>query len=242
MEQAGRSAAADNAPDWYWPRWAAQARLPSFEVRDTESSHGRYAEGTKTITCKDLVKFHGHACDGLFRGALALSRGLAVLFPDGVIDRTDLRVLSRNSPCLGDVAAYLTGGRVRFGTQDVRDEPGVWFVVQRISSGRTVRVAELAGVYPEVLAAQEAGMVAERQASPAAVDALREAQWAWVRDVLLRGSPEAMYPVLELKPEPWGPVPYARVGPRTDILFKCVPSHAPWPDRGADGDSEGEAR
>jgi formylmethanofuran dehydrogenase subunit E len=228
MEQAGRGAAA--------------APLPTFEVRDTESSHGRYAERTKTITCKDLAKFHGHACDGLFRGALALSRGLAALFPDGVIDRTDLRVLSPNSPCLGDVAAYLTGGRVRFGTQDVRDEKGVWFIVQRICSGRTVRVAELAGVYPEVLAAQEARMVAERHASPAAVDALREAQWAWVQEVLLRGSPEAMYAVLELKPEPWGPVPYARVGTRTDVLFKSVPSSAARPDRDPAGDAEGQAR
>ena len=223
MEQAGRTSA-DNAPEWYWPRWAVQARLPSFQVRDTESSHGRYAKNTKTVTCKDLVKFHGHACDGLFRGAVALSRGLAVLFPDGVIDRTDLRVLSRNSPCLGDVAAYLTGGRVRFGTQDVQDEPGVWFVVQRISSGRTIRVAERAGAYPEALAAREADMVARpQQVTPAEVDALREAQWSWVRDVLLRSSPNAMYPVLELKPEPWEPVPYARVGKRTDVLFKSVP-------------------
>ncbi len=66
----------------------------------------------KPIVVKDLVKFHGHACDGLFRGASALAIGLSVLFPNGIIDRTDLRVLSRNSPCLGNVAAYVTGGRL----------------------------------------------------------------------------------------------------------------------------------
>ena len=30
-----------------------------------------------------------------------------------------MRSISRNSPCLGDAASYLTGTRVRFGTQDV---------------------------------------------------------------------------------------------------------------------------
>jgi hypothetical protein len=96
----------DNEVAWYWPDWAAQAPLPTFRVRDTESSHGRYAQEAKTILVKDLVKFHGHACNGLFRGVMALSMALTTLFPDGVVDRTDLRVLSRNSPCLGDVAAY----------------------------------------------------------------------------------------------------------------------------------------
>ncbi len=180
-----------------------------------------------------MVKFHGHACDGLFRGAVALSRGLALLFPDGVIDRTDLRVLSRNSPCLGDVAAYLTGGRVRFGTQDVQDEPGVWFVVQQISSGRTIRVEERAGAYPEALAARVADTVVRPpEVTRVDVDALRDAQWSWVRDVLLRTAPNAMYQVLELKPEPWGPVPYARVGRRTDVLFKSVPMDTGQEQRG----------
>jgi len=214
----------DTAPDWYWPEWAAHStRLPTFQVRDTESSHGRYAAGVKTITVKDLVKFHGHACDGLFRGAVALSRGLAELFPDGVIDRTDLRVLSRNSLCLGDVAAYLTGGRIRFNTQDVRDIPGVWFVIQRISSGEAVRVTERTGVYPETLVQMETRLVAERQATPAEVDTLRKAQWDWVRTVLLVRDPAEMYRVDRLMEWDWSDVPYAHIGLRTDVLFKKVP-------------------
>ncbi len=147
----------DNGVSWYWPVWVAEADLPTFRVRDTESSHGRCARETKTILVKDLVKFHGHACDGLFRGVLALSLALDALFSDGIVDRTDLRVLSRNSPCLGDVAAYLTGGRVRFDTQDVRNEPGVWFVVQRITTGETVRVTENPDIYPSHRPASDAG-------------------------------------------------------------------------------------
>jgi formylmethanofuran dehydrogenase subunit E len=212
----------DNTPDWYWPTWASAANLPTFVVRDTESSHGRYASQTKCITLKDLVKFHGHACDGLFRGAVALSRALASLFPNGVVNRTDLRVLSRNSPCLGDVAAYLTGGRIRFGTQDVRDELGVWYVVQRITTGEAVRVTERAGLYPSQLAATEAELVARRQAHPTELDRLREAQWNWVRDVLLREDWLQAYAVTELPAYVWEPVPYERVGVRTDILFKST--------------------
>ena len=112
---------------WYISDAAKNAKyMPEFKVIDTESSHGRYSDRTKIITFVDLIKFHGHGCDGLFRGMYAMYVGLSSLFPNGIIDRTDLRVISRNSPCLGDVASYLTGGRVRFGTQDVRNIPGVW--------------------------------------------------------------------------------------------------------------------
>ncbi|MCL6564648.1 MAG: formylmethanofuran dehydrogenase subunit E family protein, partial [Firmicutes bacterium] len=175
----------DSAPDWFWPSWAAEARLPQFHLRDTKSSHGRYAQDIKVITGKDLVKFHGHACDGLFRAMLALEQGLAALFPDRMIDRTDLRVRSHNSPCLGDVAAYLTGGRIRFNTQDVEHRSGVWFVLQRISTEQAVEVHELPGVYPPELAAEEARLLRAAAASPEEIDRLREAQWDWVRYRLL---------------------------------------------------------
>lgn len=212
----------DNTIEWYWPLWAASAVLPEFRVRDTQSSHGRYAVGTKTIGVKDLVKFHGHACDGLFRGAFALAVALPTLFPDEVIDRTDLRVLSRNSPCLGDVAAYLTGGRVRFNSQDVRDEPGVWFVVQQISTGKGVRVVENPGIYPAVLSEEEGQLVASGLATPRQIDELQAAQWAWVQEVLLRTPPEELYTV-SVEVFIWEDVPYDHRGRRSDVLFKQVP-------------------
>jgi len=214
----------DNAPDWYWPKWAAEASLPAFQVRDTESSHGRYALATKTVLVKDIVKFHGHACDGLFRGVMAMALALGHLFPNGVVDRTDLRVLSRNSPCLGDVAAYLTGGRVRFDSQDVREESGVWFVVQRVGTGATVRVVENPGVYPSLLSAEESRLLAQPEAAtPQAIDALQSAQWDWVRTVLLTTPPNTLYTVT---PEPnfvWESVPYAHAGRRTDVTFRDMP-------------------
>ncbi|MGC8487840.1 MAG: formylmethanofuran dehydrogenase subunit E family protein [Clostridia bacterium] len=219
-----RELTGDNATAWYWPAWAAQASLPTFQVRDTESSHGRYAQATKTVLVKDLVKFHGHACDGLFRGVIALSLALPRLFPDGVVDRTDLRVLSRNSPCLGDVAAYLTGARVRFNTQDVRGEPGVWFVVQRGTAGETVRVTENAGVYPPALTAEESRLTATPSATtPQALDALQAAQWDWVRTVLLATPWQALYTVTPVPDFVWESVPYKHAGQRTDVLFRDIP-------------------
>lgn len=223
MEDIKAPPALGDPADGYWPAWAEAADLPTFRVRDTESSHGRYSTALKVITVKDLVKFHGHACDGLFRGALAMSQVLAALDPSGEVDRTDLKVLSRNSPCLGDVAAYLTGGRVRFGTQDVRPDPGVWFVVQKISTGEAFAVEEVPGTYPPRLSAMEAELALAGRASPREVDELREAQWAFVRTTLLTTPAAALYPVRALPGFVFPPVPYAHVGPRTDVLFKRVP-------------------
>jgi hypothetical protein len=111
----------DVTPEWYFPEWLGSSpHAPSFQVRDTTNKYGRYAQMTKSITLKDLIKFHGHFCGGLVESAGALRVAFDRLFPDGVIDRTDLRIVSNNSACSGDVAAYLTGGRLRFATLDVR--------------------------------------------------------------------------------------------------------------------------
>jgi formylmethanofuran dehydrogenase subunit E len=91
-------AAGESAPDWYYPEWLATApNAAVFQVRDTVNKYGRYATETKTITLKDLIKFHGHFCGGLVEGAAALKVAFDRLFPGGVVDRTDLRIASNNS-------------------------------------------------------------------------------------------------------------------------------------------------
>ena len=199
-----------------------EKNLPVFTVRDTESSHGRYSQSTKEITFDDLVKFHGHACDGLYRGTYALSVAFKILFPGGVIDRTDLRVISRNSPCLGDAASYLTGARVRFGTQDVMSEPGVWYILQRISTGDAVEVNEERGFFPAEISDAEASLVsATWEELPRKLDRLKALQDNWVKNTLLKTRPEDHYHAgkIELK---WKEVPYANKGIRTDVIFKDV--------------------
>ncbi len=118
-------------------------------MRDTVNKYGRYANKIKTITLKDLIKFHGHFCGGLVEGATALRVAFDELFPDGVIDRTDLRIASKVSACGGDVGAYLTGARTRYGSYLLDKKLGASeYVVQQVSTGRTVRVSINAATYP----------------------------------------------------------------------------------------------
>ena len=196
--------------------------MPSFKVLDTESSHGRYSKSTKDIGFEDLVKFHGHACDGLYRGAYALSVALKSLFSDYIVDRTDLRAISRNSPCLGDAASYLTGARVRFGTQDVRNQEGVWYIVQRISTGETVEVKEEAGFFNKDIIELESSLsLAQADELPGKLDNLKALQDDWVSNVLLKTRPEEHYHSSRIEYS-WKEVPYANKGIRTDIIFKDV--------------------
>jgi hypothetical protein len=115
--------------------WMAQSPYrPLFRVLDTESSLGPYARQTKTITLEDLIKMHGHPCDGLVTAACALSVGLERLYPGGIIDRTDTGCVTNNSPCYGDVAAYLTGGRIRFGRDPSLPAAGMGLCTQSASA------------------------------------------------------------------------------------------------------------
>lgn len=152
-----------------------------------------------------------------------MSLALQSLFPDGVVDRTDLRFLSPNSPCLGDVGAYLTGGRVRFGTHDVRRRPGVWYIVQRISTGTAVEVVEEEGFFPREIIDMEMQLprMSEQEKSKS-VTTLKQMQEDWLKNRLFPSRPEEHYIVREID-FVWEDVPYAHQGTRTDVLYKDVP-------------------
>src|SRR5659263_691566 len=64
--EGGLPASKDVTPEWYFPEWLGNSpHAPSFQVRDTTNKYGRYAQMSKIITLKDLIKFHGHFCGGL---------------------------------------------------------------------------------------------------------------------------------------------------------------------------------
>jgi len=152
----GGSVAATATTDRFFPDWAAQAKFNQpVRVRDTESAVGRLSAESKEIGLKDLARMHGHLCDGLVISFVELKAALLRLFPDGVVDRTDLRVVSKNGPCWVDTAAWLTGARINFQTLRVDAAVGDGFIIQKISTGETWEVRLKAGVFPEPQAALE---------------------------------------------------------------------------------------
>lgn len=140
----------DNRADWFYPEWAANApHNTPIHVLDTDSALGRYNLQSKEIGLKDLARIHGHLCDGLVIAFVLLRAAFERLFPEGVVDRTDLRVVSKNSPCMVDTAAMISGARINFQTLRVDATLDNAFVVQRISTGEACWTALKDGVFPQ---------------------------------------------------------------------------------------------
>lgn len=213
----------DNTPDWYYPQWLAEApHAPVFKVRDTVNKYGPYASEPKIIILKDLIKFHGHFCGGLVEGATALTVAFDRLFPDGIIDRTDLIIASNNSACGGDAAAYLTGARTRFGTHliDPRLKESD-FVVQRVSTGKTVRVVINAVTYPHDVRTQMK-KIESGQFEPADIDRFQDLQWAYAKKLMSRPAIESV-DVTENPNYAWPEPPCKDMGKRRDNDYKNAP-------------------
>lgn len=150
-------------PEDFYPKWAATARyLRPLAAIDTDSAIGRRNLHPKLISLKDMARMHGHLCDGLVTSWVELGAALRELFPDGAVDRTDVRAVSKNGPCWVDAAAWMTGARLNQGTLMLDNSVGDGFIVQRISTGKSVRVSLRAGVYPAALAELERGIRSRR--------------------------------------------------------------------------------
>jgi formylmethanofuran dehydrogenase subunit E len=212
-----------NAPDWYYPVWLAEApHAPVFRVRDTVNKYGRCASEPKIITLKDLIKFHGHFCGGLVEGSTALRVAFDRLFADGIIDRTDLRIASNNSACGGDVASYLSGARTRFGSHLI--DPKLKesdFVVQRVSSGKTVRVVINAVTYPQEVRTQMK-KIESGKFEPADIDRFQDVQWAYAKKLVSRPAIESV-DVTDNPDYLWPEPPCKDMGKRRDNDYKNVP-------------------
>jgi formylmethanofuran dehydrogenase subunit E len=204
--------------------WLSEAvDLPVFRVLDTRSAQGRLDANAKTVTVADLVLYHGHACDGLLRGAYALRSLFDVAFGTAAIDRSDLLVVSKNSPCLGDVAAYLTGGRARFGTHRLDESLGVGFQVQRLSTGEAWEVREEPGFFPGLILRWDQAVLGQMdQADKRELLAVHEAaQWDWVRESLLPSHSAEHYRARAL--DHFTPPAALHEAVRTDVVNRLVP-------------------
>ncbi|MEX1132644.1 MAG: formylmethanofuran dehydrogenase subunit E family protein [Flavobacteriales bacterium] len=191
----------------------------SWRVVDTDFSKGRLGH-EQEVTLNDLIKFHGHWCDGLVIGAMGLGEALKELYPEAPIDRTDLRIISRSSPCLSDVAVMLTGARMQFGTFQVSDTlPGL-YIVQRISDGRAFSVKLRPGVKPAAI--DSLTPLAMRQAlSPCGLDSLRTIEAEFGVDLLTQ-DPKTTFTVEELVDFQWPKTAFTTYT-KTDILNKNAP-------------------
>ena len=90
----------DNKPDWLCPEWAAagpQINEPVTLRAAPVSDLDHHSLDTKEIGLKDMAPMHGQLCDGLVTGFVQFKAVLHRLFPSGIVDRTDLGGVSRNS-------------------------------------------------------------------------------------------------------------------------------------------------
>jgi hypothetical protein len=104
----------DRVPAWYAPM-VAKPYAPVFEILATRGTQGRYYPYTYPVTLKDIVKWHGHDCEGLVHAANSARVAFDILFPDGIVDRSVLWGITAESPCFSDTVAFLTGARVQYG-------------------------------------------------------------------------------------------------------------------------------
>lgn len=209
---------------WWAPDWlTASAHSPAFQVRDTVNKYGRYADQTKTVTLADLIKFHGHFCGGLVESAGALRVAFDALFVDRIIDRTDLRIASNNSACGGDVASYLTGARARFGSHLI--DPRLTeseFVVQQVSTGKTVRVRVRPEAYPTDVRNQMR-KIESGEFTPSDIDIFQDLQWAYAKRIVTNPLADT-FTLRDSASYIWPELPCKDLGSRKDNAYKAVPA------------------
>ncbi len=215
----------DSAPDWFYPEWASTAPgSRAILVLDTDSALGRYSLEPKAVGLKDLARIHGHLCDGLVISFVEIKAVFEQLFPSGVVDRTDLRAVSKNGPCWLDAVAFMTGARINFQTLRVDNAVGDGFIIQKVSTGETYAVHLKAGVFPEPQAARERQMrIARAQGQPvsaADIEAVEEMANALSRR-LLNARAEDVLDVHRLQGYRF--VPNDFFGERGDVINKDMP-------------------
>lgn len=180
----------------------ASAQNPSMEVLDTNFSKGSL-NYKQTITLNDVVKFHGHLCDGLVVGFLGAKEALYKLYTDGLIDRTNTRIISKPSPCLTDVAIYLTGGRYQFNTFFVSDSINYIYIIQRISDEKAFGVNLKPGIKPTEI--DRLGNLAnDKKLNSCELDELRKLEEAFSKK-MLDGNPKDNFIIEEIFNFSWKP-------------------------------------
>ncbi len=203
----------DRVRTWYAPM-VAQPYAPVFEILATRGTRGRYYPYTYSVTAKDLVKMHGHDCEGLSHAAACCKVAFDILFPDGIIDRSVLWGITGKSPCYSDVVAYLTGARLQYGNlgffKDAKYEHAI--ILYREDTGKAVLATWKEGINnipdePVVLPGKilwkptvdqkvvvdlkRVVRKAEGKPTPYQIDLMRYYQWKHINDIFSRPLEES---------------------------------------------------
>jgi hypothetical protein len=95
------------------------------------------------------------------------------------------------------------------------------FVVQRVSTGQTVRVVINAATYPHAVRAQMK-KIESGDFEPADIDRFQDLQWEYARKLVNRPATESV-DVTESPDYAWPAPPCQDLGERKDNLYKHVP-------------------
>lgn len=185
-------------------------------VNDTDFSKGRLGN-IQQISLDDIQKLHGHLCDGLIEGYLALNLALETLYPNQPFDRTNTRIVSKSSPCLTDVAIYLTGGRYQFNTFYVDNTIEGMYLVQRIDNQKAILVKRKTGVKPAIIDQMGTKAIAGELAA-CDIDSLKSHENAYSAK-LLRTNPMELFEIQESTNFKWKST-LKKHFVKTDILNK----------------------
>lgn len=188
----------------------------TLNVIDTDFSKGRLVN-EQIISVDDVSKMHGHMCDGLVLGFIGLRQSLYQLFPDSIIDRTNVRIISKSSPCITDIAIYLSGGRYQFNTFYVNDSIPYLYVVQRIDNRKTFGVLVQNGVVPSEIRTM-GSLAIKGELEPCQLEELRILEDAFILK-LVNSIPQEIFTIVEIQGFDWNS-PLAHTFLKTDVLNK----------------------
>lgn len=191
----------------------------TIKVNDTDFSKGKLGNIQK-ITLNDVAKLHGHLCDGLVEGFIALELGLKQLYPDEIVDRTNTRIVSKSSPCLTDVAIYLSGGRSQYNTFYVDNSIEGMYILQRIVNKKSILIKRKPNVKPAII--DELGNKAIKgELNECELKELKTLENKYAK-FLKKSKPSDLFEVLEVANFNWEPK--SKIYPKTDILNKNKPT------------------
>jgi hypothetical protein len=242
--------APDRTPTFY-ASMVSSPYAPVFEILATRGTQGRYYPYTYPVTLKDVIKWHGHDCEGVITATNAASIAFKILFPDGIVDRSVLWGISGESPCWSDTVAFLTGARLQYGNlgffKDKRYSHAIvlyredtqvavlatWKEGINNIPGEPVMLPGKVAWQPKVTMKdvellKAAVKTSGGEPTPYQVDQMRHQQWVHVNDILSRPLEESYQAqvIADFKWEDWIDASKAVAKPhvRSDTRLKNYPN------------------